>query len=35
MLLKVELHKTVVPSFLSYILSSAMTSVWVLRPQEH
>lgn len=35
MLLKLEIHKTVVPSFLSYILSRAMASVWVLQPQEH
>ena len=34
MLLKLELHKTVVPSFLSYILSRAMASVWVLRPRN-
>lgn len=35
MLLKLELHKTVVPSFLSNILSRTMASVWVLRSQEH
>lgn len=35
MLLKLELHKTAVPSFFSHILSRAIASVWVLRPQEH